>query len=234
MFPLILLKQLWEFEISNMFLCEIFPEISEVTIINLLWTELKTVLWVHLPCQALITGIFQTEVTRWTTSWWKSMTCGLWLSSEAGLGFFIPPASTKLKGGMLDSPCPSVCLSVCPSICRRHGFQSVTRVCLGISISNFMCMLFVAMARSLLIFSDVTFKWPLGSHIGFFSFRTLTLVWLRISSPNTGTSLVCMGRSLLIFSNVTFKMAAWQPYWISAANPPAGRGYPSRSLIYNF
>ena len=55
-------------------------------------------------------------------------------------------------------------LSVCPSVCRRHGFRSVTQVCLGISISNFMCMLFVLMARSLLIFSDVTYKmaawWP--------------------------------------------------------------------------
>ena len=52
----------------------------------------------------------------------------------------------------------SVCLSVCPSVCRRHRFRSVTRVCLGISISNFLCMLFVAMAKSLLIFSDVTYK----------------------------------------------------------------------------
>ena len=49
-------------------------------------------------------------------------------------------------------------LSVRPSVCRRHGFRSVTRVCLEISISNFMYMLFVAMASSLLIFSDVTFK----------------------------------------------------------------------------
>ena len=50
------------------------------------------------------------------------------------------------------------------SVCRRHGFRSVTRVCLGISISDFICMLFVAMVRSLLIVSDVTFKmaawWP--------------------------------------------------------------------------
>ena len=56
------------------------------------------------------------------------------------------------------SVCMSVCLSVCPSVCRRHGFRSVTQVCLGISLSNFICMLFVTMARSLLIFSDLTFK----------------------------------------------------------------------------
>ena len=49
-------------------------------------------------------------------------------------------------------------LSVCPSVCRRHGFWSVTQVCFGISISNFICMLFVAMGRSLMIFRDVTFK----------------------------------------------------------------------------
>ena len=48
--------------------------------------------------------------------------------------------------------------SVRPSVCRRHGFRSISQVCFGISISNFMCMLMVAIGRSLLIFSDVTFK----------------------------------------------------------------------------
>ena len=57
-------------------------------------------------------------------------------------------------------------------------------------------------------------KWPPGSHIGFFGFLTLTLVWLWISTPNlNGTILIYMGRSLLIFSDITFKMAAWRPYW---------------------
>ena len=49
-------------------------------------------------------------------------------------------------------------------LCRWHGFQSVSQVCFGISISNFICMLMVVIGRSLLIFSDVTFKmaawWP--------------------------------------------------------------------------
>ena len=58
-------------------------------------------------------------------------------------------------------------------------------------------------------------KWPPGGHLGFFGFRTLTLVWLWRSSLNFhGTSLVYMERNLLIFSNVTFKMATWWPYWI--------------------
>ena len=58
-------------------------------------------------------------------------------------------------------------------------------------------------------------KWPPGSHIGFFGFRTLTLVWLWILTPNlSGTILIYMGRSLLIFIDITFKMAAWWPYWI--------------------
>ena len=60
----------------------------------------------------------------------------------------------------------SVCLSVClsvrpsvrPSVCRRHGFRSVTRVCLGSSLSNFMYMLFVAMASSQLIFTILDFS----------------------------------------------------------------------------
>ena len=83
---------------------------------------------------------------------------------------FIPPPN-EVGGGYTGitlsvclSVCPSVCLSVCPSVCRWHGFRIVTRVCFGISIWNFICMLLVAMGRSLLIFSDVTFKmaawWP--------------------------------------------------------------------------
>ena len=52
----------------------------------------------------------------------------------------------------------SVCPPVRPSVCRRHGFRSISQVCFGISISNFICMLMVAIGRSLLIFSDVTFK----------------------------------------------------------------------------
>ena len=49
-------------------------------------------------------------------------------------------------------------------LCRWHGFWSVSQVCFGISISNFMCMLMVVIGRGLLIFSDVAFKmaawWP--------------------------------------------------------------------------
>ena len=66
---------------------------------------------------------------------------------------FLYPRPTKIHR-ILDSPCPSVC----PSVCRRRGFRSISQVCFGISISNFICMLMVAIGRSLLIFSDVTFK----------------------------------------------------------------------------
>ena len=66
-----------------------------------------------------------------------------------------------------------------------HGFGSITQVCFGISVSNFMCMSFVA-----------------------------------------------VGRNLTIVSYVAFKMAAlW--FWTMPPSP-MGRGYPSRSLIYNF
>ena len=71
------------------------------------------------------------------------------------------PRPTKLEGGYTGftlSVCPSVRLSVRPSVCRRHGFRSISQVCFGISISNFICMLMVAIGRSLLIFSNVTFK----------------------------------------------------------------------------
>ena len=51
----------------------------------------------------------------------------------------------------------SVCLSVRPSVGDKV-FRSVTKVCFRISIWNFICILLVAMGRSLLVFSDVTFK----------------------------------------------------------------------------
>ena len=80
--------------------------------------------------------------------------------------YYYTPAQRSWRGGILDSPCPSVrlsvrpsvCPSVRPSVCRRHGFRSISQVCFGISISNFICMLMVAIGRSLLIFSDVAFK----------------------------------------------------------------------------
>ena len=74
---------------------------------------------------------------------------------------FLYPRPTKLEGGYTGftlSVRLSVCPSVRPSVCRRHGFRSISQVCFGISISNFICMLMVAIGRSLLIFSDVTFK----------------------------------------------------------------------------
>ena len=52
-------------------------------------------------------------------------------------------------------------------------------------------------------------KWLPGGHIGCFSFRILTSIWLWISRPNFSSKfLVYMWWSLLISSNVTFKMAA--------------------------
>ena len=44
------------------------------------------------------------------------------------------------------------------SVSGWHGFGSVTQVCFGISVSNFMCMSFVAVGRSLTIVSYVTLK----------------------------------------------------------------------------
>ena len=52
-------------------------------------------------------------------------------------------------------------------------------------------------------------KWPPGGHIGFFGFRTLTLLWLWISTSNfSGTTLMYMGRSLLIFRK---SFSKWPP-----------------------
>ena len=68
-------------------------------------------------------------------------------------GYYYTPAQRSWGGGIhLVRP------SVCPSVCRRHGFRSISQVSFRISISNFICILMVAIGRSLLIFSDVIFK----------------------------------------------------------------------------
>ena len=90
------------------------------------------------------------KLVAWIISWLPSL---FWLIFE----WFLYPRPTKLEGGYTGFTL-SVCLSVRPSVCRRHGFRSISPVCFGISISNFICMLMVAIGRSLLIFSDVTFK----------------------------------------------------------------------------
>ena len=50
-------------------------------------------------------------------------------------------------------------------------------------------------------------KWPPGGHIGFFGFRTLTLLRLWISTSNLAQYL-CIWVGAYWFSNVIFKMAA--------------------------
>ena len=71
----------------------------------------------------------------------------------------IPPAQRSWRGVYwIHLVRPSVCPSVRPSVCRRHGFRSISQVCFRISIPNFICMLMVAIGRSLWIFSNVTFK----------------------------------------------------------------------------
>ena len=101
---------------------------------------------------------------QWLGAVWRKWTVLLW--DHTTLCFqntvcLLYPRPTKLEGGYTGftlSVRLSVCPSVRPSVCRRHGFRSISQVCFGISISNFICMLMVAIGRSLLIFSDVTFK----------------------------------------------------------------------------
>ena len=101
--------------------------------------------WVYKQHGQVLSGIYHTPAQR---SWRGGYT-----------GY--TPAQRSWRGGYTGftlSVRPSVRLSVCPSVCRRHGFRSISQVCFGISISNFICMLMVAIGRSLLIFRDVTFK----------------------------------------------------------------------------
>ena len=112
-----------------------------------LWNFMNTLTY-------LLLSLGRPRVTPSSGWYFETYLCRtVWLWS-----YFYTPAQRSWRGGILDSPCPSVRLSVRPSVCRRHGFRSISQVCFGISISNFICMLMVAIGRSLLIFSDVTFK----------------------------------------------------------------------------
>ena len=91
-------------------------------------------------------------------------------------------------------------------LCRWHGFQSISQVCFGISIKNFIWMLMVAIGSRLLIFSDVNYKMATWWPYWFFGFQTPIVVWLWIWTRNfSGPILVYMGRSLLIFSDCHFQ-----------------------------
>ena len=101
------------------------------------------------------------------------------------------------------------------SNCRQHGFQSVTQVCFGISISNFICMLVVAMGRSLLISMMSLSKWPPGSHLRFFAVWTLNLVLALNIKSKLQYHITCVyGKEHIYFQQCHLKMAAWWPYWI--------------------
>ena len=109
------------------------------------------------------------------------------------IGDFYTPAQRSWGGVYwIHLVRPSVRLSVCPSACWWWSYAGA--------------YWFSAMSLS---------KWLPGGHIVFLGFRTLTLLWLWISTPNfSGTILMYIGRSPSIFSYVIFKMATWQPYWI--------------------
>ena len=93
------------------------------------------------------------------------------------------------------------------------GKVSWAQLCFRISISNFMCMLFLAVGRRMIIFSDVTFKTAAWRPYLIIQNPDLSLFWLWIWNPKlSNTSLVCMGITQMIFSNVTLKMAALGPY----------------------
>ena len=120
--------------------------------------------------------------------------------------FSLYPHPMKLDGGMYTGFILSVCLSVCLSVDNM-----VFRVCFGISTSNFMCMFIVAIGRKSHCFSATSVsKWPPGGHIGFFGFRTLTSVWLWISTPSFSSK-------ILVYMGIDFQ---WQSFskWLPGSH----------------
>ena len=95
------------------------------------------------------------------------------------------------------------------------GIWTLTLVWLWISSPNINSQLLVYMARSLLIFSNVTFKMATGWPYWIFQFPDsnfrLGFEYQVQTSVAHYTLFVYMQRSLLIFRDVTFKMAARWP-----------------------
>ena len=89
--------------------------------------------------------------------------------------------------------------SVRPSVCSRHGFGSVTQVCFRLSITNFICLLFVAMG--LWIISDVTFKMS--------AWQPYWIFWSKLHWHITYT---CACEGSYWFSAVS--LSKWPPFWI--------------------
>ena len=127
--------------------------------------------------------------------------------------------------------------SVRPSVCRRHGFRSISQVCFGISIWNFICILMVVIGRSRLIFSDVNFKMAVWQPYWIFWFPdsnfSLALNFnSKLQWQNTYIyTYMYMGRSLLIFSDFIFKMVAWRPYCFFFRFLDSVGGMVSRVLV---
>ena len=56
--------------------------------------------------------------------------CVKCLSVSVDMWNFYTPRN-EVRGGILESPCPSVCLSVCPSVCRRARLGKIVRLGIG-------------------------------------------------------------------------------------------------------
>ena len=167
------------------------------------------------------------------------------------------PCLNKVGGGYTGFTL-SVFLSVCPSVCRRHGFRSVTQICFGISTANFICMLFVAIGRSLLIFSDVAFKMAAWRPYWIFRFPDSNFSLALNIKSKFHWHITCVYGMLsidfqwchfqndclaAIFDFSVSGLCSCHGFWSINRNwfglpisnfPSCWVGYPSRSLIYNF
>ena len=146
-------------------------------------------------------------------------------------GTLVIPPPNKIgvgDGGILESPCPSAypsrlasycgfvhterCPSVHPSV---DDMVSGVQVCFRISISNFICMLFVAMGRSQFIFSDVTFKMTAWQPYWIFLFLDSNYILALNIKPKIHWHIICVyGKKPIDFQQCHLQMAAWWSYWI--------------------
>ena len=134
---------------------------------------------------------------------------------------YTPSPQTKLVGGILNH---LVRPSVRQSVCRQHGFQSITQVCFGISISNSICILYVAMVWSLFIFSNVIFKLAAWQSYWIFWFLdSIFSLALNIKSKLHWQYHLCVwvDRSLVILNDVQLQSmhCLVLPLWLGGGIP---------------
>ena len=132
--------------------------------------------------------------------------------NELATWYLLYPRSTKLKGGILVSPCPSVCPSICGQKCSCSVSCTIvagSTSCLHILLSNFRkcaaCNFFLFFQNSKIRIFGKFFKFvtltlsyfDLGSNMSWSTFNLSLIMGRRRYPPNAGVLVVLVDLSFI-------------------------------------